>query len=109
MFNEAEGKPCPYCGEYMSRRNKSLDHMVALNKGGVHGTVNVIICCSRCNSSKRDKDFGEWITRLREPFRSLVVAEYEKRFGAKPGQALLPLQYAAELSSSLPTDCPVIH
>ena len=49
MFAAAEGKPCPYCGEYMNRRTKTMDHMVPLSKGGVHGTVNVIICCNRCN------------------------------------------------------------
>ena len=94
MFAEAEGKPCPYCGEYMNRRTKTLDHMVPLSKGGLHGTVNVIICCSRCNSTKRDRDFADWVSRLQEPYASVMIAEYEQRYGSKPSQSLLPLQYA---------------
>ena len=100
MFAAAEGKPCPYCGEYMDRRTKTMDHMVPLSKGGVHGTVNVIICCNRCNSAKRDRDFGDWVSRLNEPYRSVMIAEYEQRYGSKPSQSLLPLQYAPVLVSN---------
>lgn len=100
MFSDAEGKPCPYCGDYMNRRTKTMDHMVPLSKGGVHGAVNVIICCGRCNSSKRDRDFGDWVARLQEPYRSVMIAEYEQRYGSKPSQSLLRLQYAPGLPSS---------
>jgi 5-methylcytosine-specific restriction endonuclease McrA len=100
MFAEAEGKSCPYCGEYMNRRTKTLDHMVPLNKGGVHGTINVLISCSRCNSSKRDRDFADWISRLQEPYRSVMIAEYELRYGSKPSQSQLPLQYIPAIPST---------
>jgi 5-methylcytosine-specific restriction endonuclease McrA len=100
MFAHAEGKPCPYCGAYLNRRTKSMDHMVPLSKGGAHGIVNVIVCCNHCNSRKRDRDFGDWVSRLDEPYRSVMIAEYEQRYGSKPGQSLLPLQYAPVLSSS---------
>jgi 5-methylcytosine-specific restriction endonuclease McrA len=100
MFANAEGKPCPYCGAYMNRRTKTMDHMVPLSKGGVHGIVNVIISCNRCNSSKRDRDFGDWASRLDEPYRSVMIAEYEQRYGSKPSQSLLPLQYAPVSTSS---------
>jgi 5-methylcytosine-specific restriction endonuclease McrA len=94
LFAEAEGKPCPYCGDYMSRATKSLDHMVPLGKGGVHGVVNLIICCTRCNSAKRDRDFADWISKLKEPYASVMAAEYEQRYGAKASQSQLPFQYA---------------
>ena len=96
LFGEAEGKTCPYCGEYMSKKTKSLDHMVPLNKGGLHGVVNMIICCRRCNTAKRDKDFGDWLSKLKEPYASVMAAEYEQRYGAKPSQSLLLLKYAPE-------------
>jgi 5-methylcytosine-specific restriction endonuclease McrA len=94
LFAEAEGKPCPYCGEYMSRATKSLDHMVPLGKGGVHGVVNLIVCCNRCNSAKRDREFADWISGLKEPYASMMAAEYEQRYGVKPSQSPLPLQYS---------------
>jgi hypothetical protein len=80
----------------MSRKTKSLDHMVPLNKGGLHGIVNMIICCRRCNTAKRDKDFGDWLSKLKEPYASVMAAEYEQRYGAKPSQSLLLLKYAPE-------------
>ena len=101
LFADAEGKPCPYCGDYMSRATKSLDHMVPLNKGGVHGVVNMIICCKRCNTAKRDKDFGDWLSKLKEPYASVMAAEYEQRYGAKPSQSLLQLKYASEPSETV--------
>jgi len=100
IFAEAEGKPCPYCGEYMNRRTKTLDHMVPLSKGGLHGTANVIICCNRCNSAKRNRDFDDWVSLLQEPYASLMIAEYEQRYGSKPSQSLLPLQYLPAFTSS---------
>lgn len=39
--------------------------------------ANVIICCNR----------------LQEPYASVMIAEYEQRYGSKPNQSLLPLQY----------------
>ncbi len=100
IFAEAEGKPCPYCGEYMNRRTKTLDHMVPLSKGGLHWTANVIICCNRCNSAKRNRDFDDWVSLLQEPYASLMIAEYEQRYGSKPSQSLLPLQYPPAFTSS---------
>ena len=93
LFVDAEGKPCPYCGEYMNRRTKSLDHMIPIAKGGLHSAVNAIICCVRCNSRKRDLGFGEWLAKLKEPFISLACAEYERRYGVQPAQCVLPLQF----------------
>lgn len=93
LFAEAEGRPCPYCGIYMDRRLKSLDHMIPITKGGLHSVTNAIICCLKCNSRKGARDFGDWLTELKEPFASLSFAEYERRYGAVPAQAVLLLEF----------------
>jgi 5-methylcytosine-specific restriction endonuclease McrA len=93
MFAEAEGKPCPYCGTYMDRKTKSLDHMIAITKGGLHSAVNAIICCLRCNTRKSNLDFGDWLPKLKEPFASQACAEYLRRYGSPPAQSRLTFEF----------------
>jgi hypothetical protein len=48
---------CAYCGK---RKGSSVDHVLALSKGGLDEAVNVVPACASCNSSKRDKSVKEW-------------------------------------------------
>jgi len=42
-----------------SKRMATLDHIVPVTKGGSHTLVNVQLCCSMCNSEKRDNTKGQ--------------------------------------------------
>jgi 5-methylcytosine-specific restriction endonuclease McrA len=42
---------CQYC----SRRAENLDHVVPRSRGGEHVWENVVACCARCNTAKRDR------------------------------------------------------
>ena len=48
----AEAGECHYCRLPMTPREKTMDHVVPLSKGGLHGVGNVAIACLRCNVSK---------------------------------------------------------
>lgn len=48
---------CCYCGE---ETFLTQDHFIPLIKGGDYTQSNIVPCCKRCNSSKKDKDFQEW-------------------------------------------------
>jgi len=48
---------CAYCGKELPLQQ---EHFLALSKGGEYTTNNIVCACSRCNSSKRDRDFFEW-------------------------------------------------
>jgi 5-methylcytosine-specific restriction endonuclease McrA len=48
--------PCFYCGG----PGGTIDHVIPLKKGGIHGIGNLVPCCQSCNSSKRDKFVMEW-------------------------------------------------
>jgi hypothetical protein len=50
---------CPYCERRLGR-NRSLDHILPLSRGGLHSIHNVIVCCLRCNTAKRDRTLDEW-------------------------------------------------
>lgn len=55
---------CAYCGEYTS--NPTKDHIKPLHAGGELTRNNVIPCCKRCNSSKKDNEMLSWFQK--QPF-----------------------------------------
>lgn len=60
---------CAYCAVKQSRRLKlTKDHIVPVVKGGLTERKNIIPGCTRCNSSKSDRNLDEWYPR--QPFYS---------------------------------------
>lgn len=51
------GYACAYCTE---ETELTLDHIVALSKGGQHTISNIVPACKHCNSSKSAKDLEDW-------------------------------------------------
>lgn len=51
---------CAYCGNKCSL---TLDHVVALSRGGVDGISNIVPACRSCNGSKNATDVFEWYSR----------------------------------------------
>jgi len=49
---------CIYCG---AMTGLTLDHVIALNNGGLHHEDNLVVACRSCNSSKQDKSLEEWL------------------------------------------------
>lgn len=50
---------CVYCGNLATVQ----DHVTALKRGGSDDISNVVPCCGRCNSSKRDTPLMVWLAR----------------------------------------------
>lgn len=48
---------CAYCG---SKDNLTLDHIVAVSKGGYNFIFNIVPACATCNSSKQATDVVQW-------------------------------------------------
>ena len=67
---EAERKAlfggCCFCD---SQEKLTLEHMVALNNGGLHVEENLFGSCKSCNSSKNDKPVEQWFRS--QPFFSV--------------------------------------
>lgn len=84
-----EAKTCIYCACKLTRRtpdewratDATLDHLNPLSGGGVHGHVNVVICCASCNFSKHDRALAEWLTELRPERAAAVRRLYKRRYG----------------------------
>lgn len=56
----AAAKTCHYCGSHMRSVEKSLDHVIPLDRGGAHSITNVVVACKPCNFSKHTKTVEEW-------------------------------------------------
>lgn len=50
-------RPCIYCG---TSKNITLEHVIPLNRGGLHGIGNLAPACKSCNSAKKDRFIMEW-------------------------------------------------
>jgi len=48
----ATAKTCPYCRRALHARQKTLDHVVPVSRGGIHSITNVLVCCRSCNMRK---------------------------------------------------------
>lgn len=50
---------CCYCGEKVTKKNATLDHLIPQNKGGKHTKNNLKTCCFIYNSIKSGKTYEE--------------------------------------------------
>jgi len=46
---------CAYCGVLLTKNIRTLDHIIALARGGPHALSNLIPACKTCNSTKGSK------------------------------------------------------
>ena len=74
---------CVYCNTPMGN-DSTVDHVVALNKGGTNNPYNIVLVCIPCNTSKQDKLLTEWRPRNILPvekYHSIwAIREAEKEF-----------------------------
>lgn len=54
---------CWWCGEEMGA-DITIDHIVAINRGGPHSPRNIVLAHKKCNCSKKDRLPHEWAGRL---------------------------------------------
>lgn len=75
---------CMYCETFVKKMGRG-DHFVPVTYGGRTNRVNIVWCCSSCNSSKgsrMDTNLMEWLERAVRPKRRQAIldwlAEHEK-------------------------------
>jgi 5-methylcytosine-specific restriction endonuclease McrA len=54
------GWKCFYCENSVSGKNRTVDHIVPIFKGGITEYKNLIPACRMCNGRKGTKDFMKW-------------------------------------------------
>jgi 5-methylcytosine-specific restriction endonuclease McrA len=55
-----EAPRCAYCARRLADQNRSIDHVVPLERGGLHVRDNVVPACRLCNHSKGKHMLDEW-------------------------------------------------
>lgn len=65
----ADAVDCPYCRKAMDPREKTLDHVIPVSRGGAHSITNVTVCCRQCNTVKHARTPEEmgWTNPLTIP------------------------------------------
>lgn len=70
---------CFFCGEFVKREDRTIDHFQSLSKGGADSPENMVVSCLQCNSEKSDLDVEEYIKLKLEGFDFKGRAERNKR------------------------------
>lgn len=60
-----KAEKCFYCGKKLGK-NKTLDHIIPVSRGGDNSIKNLVACCEDCNYSKGALTLGEWKYTLEE-------------------------------------------
>lgn len=62
----SDGYKCYLCGKktdpkrsYPHPKSPTIDHVIPLNRGGLHERANCRTACARCNAAKQDRGGGE--------------------------------------------------
>lgn len=62
---QRDGSTCYLCGNGLRPSQVTLDHVVALTRGGPHSQDNLRVACRSCNSSKGTMDLATFLARRR--------------------------------------------
>lgn len=68
---------CHYCGQELTNKNRSLDHMYPRRWGGVSIPENLIPSCKNCNCDKKDMTYEQFMQyrRFKTPERRIEYYE----------------------------------
>ena len=76
---------CLYCGRpFLQGLLVELDHMDPKSKGGWDHPDNLVACCKRCNSKKKDRLFVDWLELLTEKRSQLARVVYVEKHCYQP-------------------------
>ena len=59
---------CFFCGENLDRADRTINHIVAISKGGADYAYNYLVACRNCNVEKDNMDFYEYLKLKLEGF-----------------------------------------
>lgn len=76
---------CCYCGKKLVLEDRTIDHIVPLNRGGQTMEKNLAVACAECNLEKSDmtlEEYGTYLARKRELLDNIddKIAVAEERY-----------------------------
>lgn len=75
---------CQYCGKKISLRQMTYDHIIPQSVGGPTNWKNIVCCCQKCNSIKRNRTPVEaGMSLIRRPYAPIVAENYTQNISRK--------------------------
>lgn len=76
---------CCYCGKKLTLEDRTIDHIVPINRGGQTIEKNLAVACVECNIEKSDmtlEEYGTYLARKRELLDNIddKIAVAEERY-----------------------------
>jgi len=60
LYDLQEGK-CYYCNNTLDgEKNKAIEHLIPISKGGTNDWINLVYSCKKCNSKKHNLTLAEY-------------------------------------------------
>jgi 5-methylcytosine-specific restriction endonuclease McrA len=53
---------CYYCGGKFEKEFLTMDHKVAIARGGMSSKSNIVVCCKDCNSKKQSLNSVDFVS-----------------------------------------------
>lgn len=75
----AKYNSCIYCGKPLELHQRTIEHIVALDNGGLDEEENLAVACSRCNSDKSNLPLEEYIRLVNEGYFTQEAKDDRKR------------------------------
>jgi len=104
-----ERNDCPYCGEPLPNGAYALgelcavlDHLDPVSRGGEDSLRNVVVCCSSCNSKKKNKLFLRWLAEIPQGLATRCRGIYEFKHQHPPEAFSLDLDGFARRVAGTP-------
>lgn len=69
-------KRCAYCGEELSLKEMTIDHIHPSSIGGSSDIDNLNPCCSICNEFKKDLSVEEFKTEIEQQLRKTISKKW---------------------------------
>lgn len=69
---------CQYCGDPVSNKTATVDHIIPKAKGGKNHFLNTVCSCKTCNNWKSDKNLYDTNMVLRKPPRVPSLLDFLK-------------------------------
>lgn len=75
-----DGYKCRYCGN--DKTPLTVDHLILWEKGGPSTEDNLVACCKRCNKTRGNTEYVEWLRsdRYRKVAKNLSDTEEENNW-----------------------------
>lgn len=76
---------CHYCGKYVEKKDRTVDHKVPVSKGGGDGIENLVLACKDCNGLKGSmsyRQFKKYLNKIQPTYhepryhRKIVICPY---------------------------------